>query len=179
MPNLLSREVRITDEKGNTVSEKRTKFPDRFDEEKGYLFWNQTSFVKTFQDASLSDSITKIDMANLYLLSKKIYSNTNMIGHRSNGGIRPLSIEQMADVIKDTKRHAVTFLNRMIKERIIAKIDIYLGKDVVTQYYFNPIYFFSSNRLSLNLYLLFQQDLDPLLSQYVRQKFNELKLVKK
>lgn len=175
----LSREVKITDEQGNTVSEKKTTFPDRFDEEKGYLFWHQTSFVKTFQDVPLPEKITKADIANLFLLSKKIYSNTNMIGHRSNGGIKPLSIEQMAEVIRDTPRHTVTFLNRMIRERVIAKVDVHLGKDVITQYYFNPIYFFSNNRLSLNLYLLFQQDLDPFLTQYAKQKFNELKLVKK
>ena len=178
MPDMLSRRVQITDSNGNIVSESNSRVLDRFDEEKGYLFWNKTSFVKTFQDVPLPKNITKTDIANLFLLSKKIYSNTNMIGKRSNGGIKPLSIPQMAEEIRDTSRHTVTFLNRMISARIIAKVNIHLGKDTVTQYYFNPIYFFSSNRLSLNLYLLFQQDLDPFLAQHIKKRFSEMKLAK-
>ena len=99
-----------------------------------------------------------------------------MIGYRGNGGIRVMSVEQMSKVIRDTERHTITFLNRMIKSRIIARVEVKIGEDdIVTQYYFNPIYFFSSNRLSLNLYLLFQKDLDPFIPEYVRQKFRLLK----
>jgi len=166
----------IIDENGEIVNTKRAYFKDMFDEEKGYLFWNKTGFVKTFQDVELPKKITKTDIANLFLLSKKVYSTTNMIGYRGNGGIRVMSVEQMARVIRDTDRHTVTFLNRMIKHRIIARVEVKVGEDdIVTQYYFNPIYFFSSNRLSLNLYLLFQNDLEPFIPEYVRQKFKLLK----
>ena len=165
----------ITDDNGVIVSTKKVYFKDMFDEEKGYLFWTQTSFVKTFQDVELPKDITKPDIANLFLLSKKIYSNTNMVGYRSNGGIRPMTVEQMARVIRDTDRHTSLFLNRMIKGRIIAKVNVIIGEDVTTQYYFNPIYFFSSNRLSRNLYLLFQKDLDPFVPEYAKQRFRLLK----
>ncbi|SPF51141.1 hypothetical protein SBF1_50025 [Candidatus Desulfosporosinus infrequens] len=169
------RATEITDDHGNVVSTKKTYFKDMFDEEKGYLFWNKSSFVKTFQDVELPNEITKSDIANLFLLSKKVYSTTNMIGYRGNGGIKAMDIPQMANVIRDTERHTVLFLNRMVKKRIMAKIEVKIGDDVITQWYFNPIYFFSSNRLSLNLYLLFQKDLDNFIPEYAKQKFRLLK----
>ena len=171
----MNKVTNIIDDNGEVVSTKKTYFKDMFDEEKGYLFWAQTSFVKTFQDVELPQSITKADIANLFLLSKKIYSTTNMVGYRGNGGIRPMTVEQMSRVIRDTERHAALFLNRMIKNRIIAKVNVIIGEDVTAQYYFNPIYFFSSNRLSLNLYLLFQKDLDPFVPEYAKQRFKLLK----
>ena len=165
----------ITDDNGVIVNTKKVYFKDMFDEEKGYLFWAQTSFVKTFQDVELPKDITKPDIANLFLLSKKIYSNTNMIGYRGHGSVRPMTIAQMASVIRDTDRHTALFLGRMIRSRIIAKVNVIIGEDVTTQYYFNPIYFFSSNRLSRNLYLLFQKDLDPFVPEYAKQRFRLLK----
>jgi len=165
----------IIDDNGVIVNTKKVYFKDMFDEEKGYLFWAQTSFVKTFQDVELPKDITKPDIANLFLLSKKIYSNTNMIGYRGHGSIRPMTIAQMASVIRDTDKHTSLFLGRMIRSRIIAKVNVIIGEDVTTQYYFNPIYFFSSNRLSRNLYLLFQKDLDPFIPEYAKQKFRLIK----
>lgn len=171
----MNKVTNIVDDNGVIVSTKKIYFKDMFDEEKGYLFWVQTSFVKTFQDVELPKDITKPDIANLFLLSKKIYSNTNMVGYRSSGGIRPMTVEQMARVIRDTDRHTALFLNRMLKNRIIAKVNVIIGEDVTTQYYFNPIYFFSSNRLSRNLYLLFQKDLDSFVPEYAKQRFKLIK----
>ncbi|MDP4158222.1 MAG: hypothetical protein Q8911_00460 [Bacillota bacterium] len=173
------RETIYYDDEGKETGKKKIYLPDRFDDKKGYLFWNQTNFVKTFQDVELPKELRKVDIANLFLLSKKVYADTNMIGYRGNGGSpRPMTINQMSEVIKDTERHTTTFIKRMIKARIIAKIDVKIGDDKTIQYYFNPIYFFSSNRLSLNLYALFQKDLDPFLSNYAKQRFSKLMVVK-
>ena len=167
----------ITDDDGNLCSTKKVYFKDMFDEEKGYLFWNKSSFVKTFQDVELPSNITKADIACLFLLSKKIYSTTNMVGYRGNGSVRPMSIDQMAKVIRDTGRHTIVFLNRMVKNRIMARVEVTVGDETVTQYYFNPIYFFSSNRLSRNLYLLFQKDIDHFIPEYIKQKFRLIKSI--
>lgn len=170
------KETAYYDNKGQETNRIKSYIPDRFDDEKGYLFWNKTSFVKTFQDVELPKELRKVDIANLFLLSKRIYSDTNMIGYRSNGRIRPMGIKQMAEAIKDTERHTVTFIKRMVKLRIIAKVNVEVGSDKTTQYYFNPIYFFSSNRLSYNLYCLFQNDIDPFLPAYAKEGFHRLKL---
>ena len=171
----MNKVTNIVDDNGEIVSTSSKFFKDMFDEEKGYLFWNKSNFVKTFQDIELPSNITKADIANLFLLSKKIYSTSNMIGYRGNGCVRPMSTAQMAKAIRDTDRHTVAFLNRMMKNRIIAKVNITIGEEAVTQYYFNPIYFFSSNRLSRNLYLLFQRDIDYFIPEYVKQKFRLIK----
>ena len=44
------------------------------------------------------------------------------------------------------------------------------------QYYMNPIYFFNGKWLSLNLYLLFKVDLDGVLPEWARWKFNDVEL---
>lgn len=172
------RETAYYDNEGKETMRHRVFISDKFDDKKGYLFWNQANFIKTFHDVELPKELRKVDIANLFLLSKKVYADTNMIGCRgSAGNPKPMTIRQMADVIRDTERHTITFINRMIKLRVLAKVDVKVGNERAIQYYFNPIYFFSSNRLSLNLYLLFQKDLDPFLSNYAKERFSKLKAV--
>jgi hypothetical protein len=165
----------LVDNDGVVVSTKMHYFKEMFDKEKGYLFQNQTRFIKTFQDTPLPESTTKPDIASLFLLSKEIYADTNMIGYRGYGGVRPMTISQMAKVIRDTDRHTVSFLGRMIGTRVMARVEVTVGDETVTQYYFNPIYFFSSTRLSRNLYLLFQKDIDYVIPEYAKQKFRLVK----
>jgi len=62
----------------------------------------------------------------------------------------------------------------MIHMQILAKAVIDIGSEKQVQYYMNPIYFFYGKWLSLNLYLLFKMDLDGVLPEWVRRKFNDV-----
>jgi len=66
----------------------------------------------------------------------------------------------------------------MIRMRILAKVVIDIGSETQVQYYMNPIYFFNEKWLSLNLYLLFKVDVDGVLPEWVRWKFNDVELGK-
>jgi hypothetical protein len=57
-------------------------------------------------------------------------------------------------------RQAYRFVEKMIKLGIMARVKVECENHTQTQYYINPMYYFSSNRLPLNLYLMFQPQLD-------------------
>lgn len=142
-----------------------------FDEEKGYLFWNRRSFAKSFSGVDFPKETTMRERGQLATLAKKIWSNTNMLGYRGNGGIRPLSPKQIGTVIGVKEYQANAFLRKMIRLGIIAKVNVVAGDSEEVHYYINPIYFCSTNRITLNLYLLFREQLDMFLPDWVKDKY--------
>lgn len=142
-----------------------------FDEEKGYLFWNRKKYAKTFQELDYPDALTDAEIGKLSRLSKKLYANTNLISYRGNGGIRPCSVEMMADLLGLEFKQMQRFLKKMMRLGIMAKAEIRSENALETQYYMSPLYYFTSNRIPLNLYLLFRQQLDRVLPLWVQNKF--------
>lgn len=158
---------------GEVHHSKISQFPPVFDEEKGYLFWNRRSFAKTYQDIEFPKQMTDLEIGRMTRLAKKIWSNTNMLGYRGNGGIRPYDVQMIAEFLGIKLRRAQQFLKKMITIGIIAKVDIEVADRQETHFYVNPIYFFSSNRMPLNLYLLFRDELNEHLPKWVISRFNE------
>lgn len=146
-----------------------------FDDEKGYLLWPRKNFAKSYQTVDFPKELNWAERGRLATLAKKIWSNTNMLGYRGNGGIRPYDIKQIGKIIGLKERAATRFMRKMEKHRIIKPIPVKFGDRVEVQYYFNPVYYFSNNRLSFNLYLLFHEELDPLLPDWVKKEFAGIK----
>jgi hypothetical protein len=159
---------------GEILSRDRRAISAIFDDEKGYLFWNRKQFAKIFPDVDFPGNLGFADKGRLLELSRKIYSTTNMLGQRGNGGIKPLTETQIGEVINLGDKRRKIFLQSMIDLGIIARVEIETGGRRDIQFYMNPLYFFSSNRLPLNLYLLFRKDLDRILPMWVKKKFSEV-----
>jgi DNA-binding Lrp family transcriptional regulator len=114
------------------------------------------------------------DKGRLLDLSKMIWRDTNMIGYRGNGGGRPYDLKKLADVLGLSGRHCQRFIGKMIGLGIIRHVEIKMeNRKREVQYYMNPLYFCSSKRVSLNLYLLFRDQLNPFLPEWVKVKFGE------
>jgi hypothetical protein len=158
---------------GEVLRNKGKEFPPAFDEEKGYLFWNKKNFAKSFHEIEYPEEMNDLEVGRMARLAKKIWSNTNMLGYRGNGGIKPLTVEQMAVILKMKPRQAYKFIAKMISLGVMAKVKVETEKNVQIQYYINPIYFFSSNRLSLNLYLLFKDSLDAVIPAWAKREFEK------
>lgn len=158
---------------GEVAKESSVEFPPHFDEERGCLFWNRKQFAKTFADVPFPAAMTLEDIGRMTLLSKRVYSQTNTLGYRGNGGVRPYSFEQVGEIIKCGPRQARRFFDRMTRFGLMAKVRVLVGESEETQWYLNPIYFFSNNRLPLNLYLIFRTHLNAVLPQWVIQRFGE------
>lgn len=142
-----------------------------FHEEKGYLFWARKSFAKSFVDIDFPPGMTMKERGQMATLSKKMWSTTNMLGYRGNGGVKPYNDEQIGIVVGLKAYQAKTFIRKMIKDGIIAKVTVMTGGEKTIQYYVNPIYFFGSNRIPLNLYLIFKAQLDRVIPAWVIEKY--------
>ena len=150
-----------------------------FDEERGYLFWPRKSFSKSFLDIDFPKELSFKEIGQMTTLAKKMCPKTNMLGFRGNGGTRPYNIDKIGSVIGLKSSQSYFFIRKMIKLGLMAEVKIKSEGSTEAQYYINPIYFFSGNRISLNLYLIFHRQLDEHIPGWVKYKYCEQNSVNK
>ena len=161
------------EESGEIKKHKQEKVGVQFDEEKGYLFWNRKGHNKIFHEIELPSCLSWNDKGRLLELSRHVWSNTNLLAYRGNGGIKPYGIDKIQEIIQLKDRQTREFMKKMMDNNIIAKVNIEIGNEIQEHFYLNPIYFFSGNRIPLNLYLIFKESLDVVLPDWVKMKFKE------
>ena len=163
----------IDEQTGEIVGQKSRYVGNRFDPEKGYLFRNQAGGFSQFYDVPFPPEMTDIEIGRMTRLAKKMWGKTNMIGYRGNGGVKPYDIDGMARIIGLERRQTYSFIKKMIDLGVMAKVKIESHGKVDYQYYINPLYYNSSNRISLNLYLIVRRQLDPYIPAWARKRFIE------
>lgn len=145
-----------------------------FDNDKGYLFRNKAYYIKGYQGIKMSKVLdNKIDIANMYLLAENLYKDTNMISIYRNKRYFPADIVDIAKMLNLCERNARDFINRMIDKGLIAKNTIKIVEDIKIHYHINPLYFNTNKYLSPALYMMFREQLDEYLPEWVIRKFNE------
>ena len=167
---------RIEESTGEIKSTKVRHIAAAWDEERGYLFWARKSFAKSFIDVPFPRGMSHAEIGKLAILAKHIWSTSNMLGYRGSGGAKPYTAEQMGRIIGLKEYQASAFVRKLIHLGVVARVEIQIGKDKEQreiQYYLNPIYFFSSNRIPLNLYLIFRKQLDKVLPGWVKEEFGK------
>jgi len=168
---VIKKTVIVNEKTGEKYGETIKQFAPTFDEEKGYLFWPRKSFSKSFHDVDFPGEMNDLEIGRMARLAKRIWSNTNMLGYRGNGGVKPLTIEMMGDILNMKPRQAYRFIEKMIRLGVIGLVKIETEKRKETQYYVNPIYFCSNNRIPLSLYLLFREQLDRVFPEWVKNEY--------
>lgn len=163
----------MDEETGEIVSRRQQGIGKRFDPEKGYLFRNQAGGFSQFYDVPFPAGMTDMEIGRMTRLAKKMWGTTNMLGYRGNGGVKPYDIDGIAKVIGLEKRQTYNFIKKMTNLGVIAKVKIESKGKTDYQYYVNPLYYNSSNRIPLNLYLLFRTQLDPYVPSWARKLFIE------
>lgn len=144
-----------------------------FDPEKGYNFKYKSISIKSYLDIDLPDEFNDAELGKILRLSRCIYANSNMIGKRVGNYIRPLTQADIIKVFGLKDRQGRALFKKILKHKIIKPLEqTEQGKRIV-QFYFNPIYFFSGTYLNLNLFLLFQNELNEHLPPTVIDKFLE------
>lgn len=146
-----------------------------FDPEKGYLFHPNKDSVKSFPGCGLPEDLTDSETARLYRLSLAMHKDSNLLCYKSRNAIKPMNTAKIAAYLRLSVRRTLLFLQCMIQRRIIGRVKVKIGNSQETQYYLNPIYFFCGKWLNVNLYFLFQRDLDKMLPKWVIQEFGEIK----
>ncbi len=169
---------RIDETTGEIVNKKVRHIAVQFDEAKGYLFWARKSFAKSFLDVPFPGGLTHAELGKLAILSKHMWANTNMLGYRGNGGARPYTIVQIGGLVGLKEYQAGVFVRKLERKGVIARAKVETEGRSEIQFYVNPIYFFSSNRIPLNLYLIFREQLDKVLPAWVKEEFSRAKQAK-
>jgi len=169
--SLIKKTQYINPDSGEITSEKVQHLAAAFHTEKGYLFWARKNFAKSFVDTDFPVSMTMKERGQMATLAKHMWSTTNMLGYRGGGGVKAYNEEQIGQIVGLKAYQARDFVRSMIKVSMLAKVTVLVGHDTITQYYVNPIYFFGSNRISLNLYLIFRKQLDEVLPRWVQDEY--------
>jgi len=145
----------------------------RFDDERGYLWKPKSGGARMFNGVPFPREMSMIDRGRMATLSKHILSKTNMLGYYGHGGVRPYTVDQIGRLISLTPEQSGRFIKRMQTLEIIKPIPVPFGERTEIQYYINPLYFFGNSRLSLNLYVLFHEELDKHLPEWVKDEFSK------
>lgn len=152
---------------GLAVYDATQRFPDALNED-GYRFPAHKAGSRLFDDIKFPEGLLDDELGKMARLSKLMVGGTNMLGYRSNHQIVPYTIDEIGDAVGLQHWRGRKFVNRMCKLRIMQRWASTTG----AQYYINPAYFMASgHRLSLDLFLLFRDELQDIVPQWVINHF--------
>lgn len=145
----------------------RNQYIDMQFNEDGYLFWNRKSNVKTFLEKPLHKEFTWTEKGRINELKHYILRDNQFLVFRSNNNIKPIGLREMMRILKMSDRQCKALIKKMKKFGVIKEVAF----DNLTYFAFNPLYGFKGKRLSLNVYLFFQNELQEELPKWVIEKF--------
>lgn len=162
----LYKKVSIYNTDGEEVHAHTSEFKGRF-RENGYLMYAHGQTISRRTNLKFPESMTKIDMANMDLLSAHLLPNLNVIGYRTKKGNEPMTAKQIGKVIGIEERQTRRFIKKMIEVRMMAKDG--------EQYVVNPLYFLNGKVITDYMYWLFEDHLNEYMTEWVRKTYRERK----
>ena len=154
---------------GEIIRESSNSFADALNEE-GYRFPSHKLGARMFRDVQLpemsyAEKGRMSELARYYMIP-----GANMLGYRQGNHIIAYTFREIGELVGLTARSKCSaFINRMLQLHVMHRIHDTSGKP---QFYINPAYYMANGqRLSLNLYLLFKDELTPLLPAWVMAEF--------
>lgn len=162
---------RVITEDGELVgSPKVRKFYSPFKEGKGYNFKYKSITIKSYLGIELPECFTDNECGKIYRLSKRIYSDSNLLAKRVNNEIRPLTKEDIIAIVGVHRTNFSKLWNKMLKHKILKQIKIN-GEDY---YCFNPLYYNTTRYMPLYLFIAFQNELREHLPEWVIEKYLDM-----
>jgi hypothetical protein len=157
----------INESTGEIVGEKSEHFTDSMNDE-GYRFPSHKAGIRLFKGMPFPDEMTDAEIGKMLRLSMVVIGKTNMLGYRQGQTIEAYTSAEIVELAKLRNRQGKTFLNKMLRLRIMQRVTTNTGP----QYYINPAYLQPpGHRLSLDLFLLFRDELTGLLPQWAIDEF--------
>ena len=154
---------RVINADGEVISEVNKQFTDSMNDD-GYRFPSHKAGARLFRDVILPKTISYQDKGRLYDLSQLMVGNTNLIGYKDKGKIYGYTEDEMGSIVELSGKRGREFVKRMVSNKIIKKLD--------AGYYMNPAFFMSTGqRLSLDLFINFQDECTPLLPKWALAEF--------
>lgn len=140
----------------------------QFDDD-GYLFWTKKAAVKMFIDIPLPDCFTWAEKGRLTELQHYMLKDHQLLVYRSHDGIRPLDIECMCRILGMSERRCHALVSKAKQEHVLKEIKI----DSLIYFAYNPVYGFKGKRMSVMVYIMFQDELRKYLKPWVTERFEE------
>jgi len=150
---------------------KRVQHVDLQFTDEGYLWLNRKTNVKTFVEVPLSSEFTWSEKGRINELKHYILKDNQFLVYRSGNFLKPLTTDEMCkkNVLDLSKRQCQALIKKMKSLKIIKEISF----SGITYFAFNPLYGFKGKRLSLTVFMFFQDELMPTLPAWVMNKFSE------
>lgn len=157
----------VVNRRTGEIVDKRSLFPEPLNDV-GYRVPSHRSGTRLFDSVPFPDEMSDADIGRMVRLSRLMVGNTNMLGYRNRGQISPYTATELYQISGMSERRGREFIRRMEEYRVIQPVTTNSG----VQYYVNPAYFMrSGQRLTLDLFLLFRDELHGLLPVWVRHQF--------
>jgi hypothetical protein len=164
---MLHRTQLINEETGEIYETEENRFTESFNDD-GYRIPSHKAGARLFEEVMFPKEMSHSDIGKMTILSKVMIKSANMLGYRQGGEILPYTAEGIGSLIGLQRTQGLKFIHRMCRLRVMQKVKTNSG----SQYYINPAYFMAAGkRLSLDLYLLFREELTPILPSWVMREF--------
>lgn len=152
---------------GEIVKENINVFSDPFNDE-GYRFPSHKRGARLFADVKFPIEMSFSDKGRMVELSKLMIRKSNMLGYRQSGRIEAYTASEIVELVELSEERGRQFIVKMLHLHVLQRVEVN-GKP---QYYINPAYFMANGqRLTLDLFLLFRDELTPLLPAWVMCEF--------
>lgn len=172
--------VKDMDDNGEPKKEKKFYYEDSFNAD-GYKVPAHKSSAKMFCEVSFPREMTDSEIGKMARLAKLMIADSNMLGYRAKFGIKAYTSDHIIRIVDLSPRRGRQFLDKMRRLGVM-QLTMRQYRDMqCIEYYINPAYFFAGRRIGVNLYLLFREHLDPILTPYAKDAFWKLanEMVKK
>ena len=110
-----------------------------------------------------------MDEGRIARIKKYILWENQLITYRSGNTIKPVTIKDLSRIWDTTERQCREFIRKLKGHGIIKEVRI----DEKKYFCFNPIYGMKDKRITLTLFIIFQEEMKVILPQWVIQKFLE------
>lgn len=153
----------IVDSKTGEVLFDRTKPMTMylFSEERGYLLFHNRTTVKWYPSIEWPPSLSNKDLGHLHRLSACLTKENILMGKDG-----PLWAEGMGEVIGLSRSNIYPFVRKLVSLGMLKK--------TAKGYFMNPMYLFAGKYLTPDLYLLFRQELDPYIPEWVKKEIGAM-----
>lgn len=163
--------IKDVDQATGEIKRGKQEFIDDILNEEGYKVPVHKLGAKLFSDVQFPEEMNDSEIGKMARLAKLMVASTNMLGYRSRSGILPYSEKQLIEIIGLSRFRGKEFIDKMVRIGMIQRNKRLYGEIESEEFYINPAYFFAGRRISLSLYLLFREHLDPVIPTWVRAEF--------
>lgn len=157
---------------GEILGSVAKELPEYFNTDNGYRMLARTKNLRIFPSIPFPDDLTRNDMGHLLFLSRSMWANTGALGELKPRSFRPFDDDALiAHIGFSSYRRGRKWLARMVSLSMLRSIDVNMPDgDTERQWYINPVYF-CPMFVTRQAYLIWRDQIDCLLPEYVRRLF--------